>query len=96
MNAGETDLRNHINRKGRAWNPRTEFSAGEIRFLKAFDKAGSGVAIKVVGELMGINRRTAYQYRDNLIAMGALGSEGEGRSRTCWLTAAGKLAARRE
>ena len=82
---------NHIERRGREWNPATELTPRQIDFLRAFD-AMPGATMTAIAGSLGISDKTAGQHRDAAIALGALWSVGYGKSRRVWLTDAGRRA----
>jgi DNA-binding MarR family transcriptional regulator len=88
---GMVSVDNHIERRGREWNPATELSPRQIDFLRAFD-AMPGATLQAIADRLGITRATAAQHRDAAIALGVLGTSGYGKSRRVWLTSAGRRA----
>ena len=88
---GMVSVDNHIERRGREWNPATELTPRQIDFLRAFD-AMPGATMTAIAGSLGISDKTAGQHRNAAIALGALRSSGYGKSRWVWLTDVGRRA----
>lgn len=89
MRHGQTDHRNHIERKCRAWNRRTDPTERELEVLHAMQILGPCAMSKLSANL-GITRGTAHQLRESLIALQLLDSTGYGATRRVVLSDRGR------
>lgn len=87
---GHTDHTGHINRTNRAWNPRTEPTPRELDFLRAMHALGDGCRVVDAAARIGIQKKTGYLYRDNLVDLGLIETTGYGCTRRDALSARGR------